>query len=62
MKVLANLFKARSALSCCGIVSTVASRLGRILRYVQSGLGQSYLYWMTGGLIVLFVWVAINFS
>jgi len=41
---------------------TVASRLGRILRLVQSGLGQSYLYWMTGGLIVLFVWVAINFS
>lgn len=40
----------------------IISRLGRILRYVQSGFGQTYLYWMTGGLIVLFVWVAINFS
>ena len=40
----------------------VLSVIGRWLRRVQSGLGQTYLYWMTGGLIVLFVWVAINFS
>ena len=40
----------------------VADKVGGLLRRVQSGLAQSYLFWMGIGLASMFVWIAYNFK
>jgi NADH-quinone oxidoreductase subunit L len=41
---------------------SVASRAGLVLRRVQSGLAQSYLFWMIIGLGSMLVWIAHHFK
>jgi NADH:ubiquinone oxidoreductase subunit 5 (subunit L)/multisubunit Na+/H+ antiporter MnhA subunit len=41
---------------------TMASWAGKQLRRVQSGLAQSYLFWMIIGLAGMMAWIAHNFK
>jgi NADH-quinone oxidoreductase subunit L len=40
----------------------VAEKLGAFFRRLQSGIAQSYLFWMGIGLASMFVWIAYNFK
>jgi NADH-quinone oxidoreductase subunit L len=40
----------------------ILDRIGNVFRRMQSGLAQSYLFWMGIGLASMFVWIAYNFK